>query len=274
MSSLIEEMDSMRNFDMPPRRSESKETASSLNAPTRASILRQTSNKDMAGRQSSQSSRMKTASMKSSYSSTKGSSRGPSIPKKKKIKKHKTHGQCPFELMSQFLMLVSSNKMNEAFPIADEILKYEPDNDLIIMYKESMNELLIQEEKEKQAEAKAMADGEGSNEEESDASESESESDEDSQVEEVEYEYEEAGNMKMDSKDIESRFTAIESKEEYNKIVHERAMRLGEGKENLSDSNSSAKESSSRSGLSSLRKYTERAEAKDTVEHAGLQDYK
>ena len=71
-------------------------------------------------------------------------------PKQNK-RKHDTHGACPVELMTEFLVLVSSGKMKEALEQCNQILKHEPDNPLIKMYQDTMKEYVqqgLQEEDE------------------------------------------------------------------------------------------------------------------------------
>jgi len=68
---------------------------------------------------------------------------GVAAPKGKrngKGSKHATHGACPVELMTEFLVLVSAGKMPEALLLCPQILKHEPDNPLIKMYQEAMSE--------------------------------------------------------------------------------------------------------------------------------------
>jgi hypothetical protein len=57
-----------------------------------------------------------------------------------KVKKHTTYGKAPVGLLAEFLVLVSSGKMQEALELSNEILKFEPDNPLIKMYQEAMRE--------------------------------------------------------------------------------------------------------------------------------------
>ena len=59
---------------------------------------------------------------------------------KKKILQSKFHGDAPVDLMTEFLTLVSSNQMEAALACCPKILKYEPDNILIKMYQETMEE--------------------------------------------------------------------------------------------------------------------------------------
>lgn len=54
--------------------------------------------------------------------------------------KHDSHGSCPVELMTEFLVLVTAGRMQEALGLSSQILKHEPDNPLIKMYREAMSE--------------------------------------------------------------------------------------------------------------------------------------
>lgn len=54
----------------------------------------------------------------------------------------------PVELMTQFLVLVSDRKMEEALALTSEILQYEPRNDMIIEYRRSLT-IYIQQERGK-----------------------------------------------------------------------------------------------------------------------------
>lgn len=90
----------------------------------------------------------KVQQLKPLYSSS-SSSAAPLAPKraappkrKNSPAKHATHGAAPMELMTQFLVLVSSGKMQEALDIGQQILVFEPDNPLIKMYQEAMIEYL------------------------------------------------------------------------------------------------------------------------------------
>ena len=54
----------------------------------------------------------------------------------------------PVELMTQFLVLVSDRKMQEALSLTSEILQYEPRNEMIIEYRRSLS-IYIQQERGK-----------------------------------------------------------------------------------------------------------------------------
>ena len=58
----------------------------------------------------------------------------------RKFVKHDSHGSCPVELMTEFLVLVIAGRMQEALALSSQILKHEPDNPLIKMYREAMSE--------------------------------------------------------------------------------------------------------------------------------------
>ena len=51
----------------------------------------------------------------------------------------------PVEIMSEFLVLVSENKMEEALEFTDRILEYEPNNKMILDYKKALKALVIQQ---------------------------------------------------------------------------------------------------------------------------------
>ena len=51
----------------------------------------------------------------------------------------------PVEIMSEFLVLVSENKMEQALEFTDRILEYEPNNKLIQDYKKALKALVIQQ---------------------------------------------------------------------------------------------------------------------------------
>lgn len=57
-------------------------------------------------------------------------------------RKRATETKCdqvaPVELMSQFLILISERKMEEALALTNEILVYEPNNQMILEYKRSL----------------------------------------------------------------------------------------------------------------------------------------
>lgn len=116
------------------------------------------------------------------------SRRAPPKPagRKKKETKHATHGAAPVELMTQFLVLVSTGKMREALDVGQQILVFEPDNPLIKMYHEAMTEYLargiVDEEEEDEEES---SDDEGGEEEgEGKEGEEEKDSDDDDDAEE------------------------------------------------------------------------------------------
>ena len=124
LSSLINEMDDLSSFDQPKsRRTEadiknSTSSSSGASAPTVASALRQMNKVN-----------------KSTYKKK-------SSNKKLVANKHKTWGECPVDLMADFLAAVSASKLSEAMKISNNILKHEPDNPLIHMYQESLSELI------------------------------------------------------------------------------------------------------------------------------------
>ena len=82
---------------------------------------------------------------KSSKGSKKKKSKGSMV-----ANKHKTWGECPVDLMADFLTAVSAGKLNEAMKMSNKILEHEPDNPLIKMYQESLGELMtVQKAEEK-----------------------------------------------------------------------------------------------------------------------------
>lgn len=88
----------------------------------------------------------------------------PAAGEKKKLIKHATHGAAPVELMTQFLVLVSTGKMREALDVGQQILVFEPDNPLIKMYHEAMTEYLargIVEDEGDEQDDQDSSDGEG-----------------------------------------------------------------------------------------------------------------
>ena len=50
----------------------------------------------------------------------------------------KSEQVAPVELMSQFLILISERRMEEALALTNEILVYEPNNPMILEYKRSL----------------------------------------------------------------------------------------------------------------------------------------
>jgi hypothetical protein len=182
MSSLLEEMDSMPSFDMPKRTTAEKPGAKGTSsatgkdanamgvlAPTQTSTLRQRDNVT------------KTTTKK------KGK-------KKSTVPKHKTWGECPVDIMADFLTFVQAGKLDEALKLSNKILEHEPDNPLIKMYQESLRELIVakkaEEKKEKDSDDEAEQEerenfltfsnitGEAASEDEA-ASDSDSDSDDD-----------------------------------------------------------------------------------------------
>ena len=174
MSSLMDEMDSMKSFDIPSSSKSTQSTNSSvrlrpdntdddlksMNAhilPTKSSILKQREKEEM--------------SMKVSDSRQITTQR-PKKKNKKKIVQSKFHGDAPVNLMTEFLSLVSSNQMEAALALCPNILKYEPDNILIKMYQETMEESI-----RIAAQAKAENNGESSSSESESDHENESDTD-------------------------------------------------------------------------------------------------
>jgi hypothetical protein len=175
MSSLMEEMDSMPSFDA-PRKVEAnarsfapgeKETSSrALRSDT--SSLRHTESSSLKQREKEE------RAMKAAESITgKGNVR--KKLKKKRIQQSKFHGDAPMDLMTEFLGLVSSNQIQAALDFCPKILKYEPDNILIKMYQETMEQAM-----EEAAQAKIAN---GGVEEVDSSSESEDESEPESESE-------------------------------------------------------------------------------------------
>ena len=112
--------------------------------------------------------------MKAAESIT-GKGDGRKKPKKKRIQQSKFHGDAPMDLMTEFLGLVSSNQIQAALDFCPKILKYEPDNILIKMYQETMEQAI-----EEAAQAKIAN---GGIEEVDSSSESEDESEPESESE-------------------------------------------------------------------------------------------
>lgn len=151
MSSLMEEMDSMRSFDLPKKstggdakagRSSSELAAerltSGLLAPTESSVLRQ---RDAV--------------------TTTSKKKGTGKKKKTGLPKHKTWGECPVDLMADFLSLVETGKLELALKAGKKIMAHEPDNPLIKMYLEALPELIsmqkAEEKKDKDSDDEAEA---------------------------------------------------------------------------------------------------------------------
>ena len=53
----------------------------------------------------------------------------------------------PVEIMSEFLIMVSENRIEEALVFTEQILEYEPDNKLILEYKKAL-QALVQQQRE------------------------------------------------------------------------------------------------------------------------------
>jgi hypothetical protein len=51
----------------------------------------------------------------------------------------------PVEMMSEFLIMVSDNRIEEALDFTERILEYEPDNRLILDYKKALQALVLQQ---------------------------------------------------------------------------------------------------------------------------------
>lgn len=64
---------------------------------------------------------------------------------RKDFSKKNTDKNAPVELMTQFLVLISERKMQEALALTSEILEYEPNNDMIIEYRRSLTIYIEQE---------------------------------------------------------------------------------------------------------------------------------
>ena len=97
-----------------------------------------------------------------------------------KVKKHTTYGKAPVGLLAEFLVLVSSGKMQEALELSNEILKFEPDNPLIKMYQEAMREYVqLGLQAEGAEESEESDDGEEDGEEKNDENDIEEEKDDD-----------------------------------------------------------------------------------------------
>lgn len=113
---------------------------SGLLAPTQSSVLRQRETVAPVPRNKSR-----------------GKKKGSSTPK------HKTWGECPVDLMADFLSLVQTGKLEEAMKTGKKIMKHEPDNPLIKMYLEALPELIAmqkaEEKKEKDSDDEEEAAG-------------------------------------------------------------------------------------------------------------------
>eukprot|EP01033_Poteriospumella_lacustris_P015340 gene15340-10968_t len=51
---------------------------------------------------------------------------------------------CPVELMSQFLLLITENKMKEALLLTNQILEHEPKNKMVLEYKTYLRQYIQQ----------------------------------------------------------------------------------------------------------------------------------
>jgi hypothetical protein len=133
LSSLIDEMDDMGSFDQPKARRtgavrpDEKGTApksAGAYGPTFASTLRQTDKV------------------------SKGAKKKKPSNDKIVANKHKTWGECPVDLMADFLAAVSAGELGKAMKMSDMILTHEPDNPLIKMYQGSLGELITAQKAE------------------------------------------------------------------------------------------------------------------------------
>jgi len=131
-----------------------------------------------------------------------------------KAKKHASYGRAPVGLLAEFLVLVSSGKMQEALELSNEILKFEPDNPLIKMYQEAMREYVqlgLQEEGAEDSESDGgEEDGEGKSDGDDDDEEKEGDAndddDDDDDEDDEEDDDEEEDKKRVDaSKDFEER---------------------------------------------------------------------
>lgn len=151
LSSLMEEMDSMRSFDLPQKstggESKAGRSSSELAAERLTSGL-------LAPTQSS-ASRQRDAVTTTSKKKTTGKKKKSGLPR------HKTWGECPVDIMADFLSLVESGKLELALKTGKKILAHEPDNPLIKMYLEALPELIsiqkAEEKKEKDSDDEAEA---------------------------------------------------------------------------------------------------------------------
>jgi len=132
-----------------------------------------------------------------------------------KAKKHASYGRAPVGLLAEFLVLVSSGKMQEALELSNEILKFEPDNPLIKMYQEAMREYVqlgLQEEGAEDSESDGgEEDGEGKSDgddddEEKEGDDNDDDDDDDDDEDEEEDDDEEEDKKRVGaSKDFEER---------------------------------------------------------------------
>jgi hypothetical protein len=115
-----------------------------------------------------------------------------------KVKKHTTYGKAPVGLLAEFLVLVSSGKMQEALELSNEILKFEPDNPLIKMYQESMREYVQLGLHAEGAEESEESDGgEEDGDEKTDENDIEEEKDDDDDEDEDDDDEEEEGKTRL-----------------------------------------------------------------------------
>ena len=142
MSSLIEEMEEIdslgKSFDV-KKKIESKRDVkkelddrltSGLLAPTQSSVLRQ-----------------REAVAPGPKKKGVGKKKGSLAPK------HKTWGECPVDIMADFLSLVQAGKLEEALKTGKKIMVHEPDNPLIKMYLEALPELIALQKAEEKKES-------------------------------------------------------------------------------------------------------------------------
>ena len=190
MSSLLGEMEDMGDLTTKTGLGNTKSTA---DMPTQASILKQREKEEMA---------MKVGEGGKAGNSGKAAAGGPKRMAKKRIQQSKFHGDAPLEHMTEFLELVTANKIEEALEVSNKILKYEPDNILILMYQESMKELVQQQKEAEEEKLKRHKAGDvSSSSEEEDSDSSDSDSEDDNEDEESSGEYKAgAGSATMDSR--------------------------------------------------------------------------
>jgi len=88
----------------------------------------------------------------------------------------------PVELMSEFLVCISEQRMSEAYTLCDRILFFEPDNKLILDYKETLREYIKQGLDEAESESESGSDKENAKEGDEEDEEDEEEEEEEEVV--------------------------------------------------------------------------------------------